>query len=155
MDKKFFSISLLLTLLFSSLLGFFDPAIAKSSGRQNYKQAKYGNLYKYRSSSSRRYRLKRRSKRSARYRHRANNGIASWYGSGRTASGRSYGSNTAAHRYLPFGTRVKVTNLRNRKSTWVVINDRGPFIGGRIIDLSRGAARQIGMSGIDRVSITY
>jgi rare lipoprotein A len=155
MEKKFLSISLLLTLLLTSLLGFFDPAAAKSSSRQTYKQAKYGNLYKYRSSSSRRYRLKRRSKKYARYRRAGNTGIASWYGSGRTASGRSYGSNTAAHRYLPFGTRVKVTNLRNGRSTWVVINDRGPFIGGRIIDLSRGAAQQIGMAGIDQVKITY
>jgi rare lipoprotein A len=54
---------------------------------------------------------------------------------------------TAAHRTLPFGTRLKVTNQRNGKSVVVRINDRGPFIKGRVLDLSRAAARQIGMIG--------
>ena len=63
---------------------------------------------------------------------------------------------TAAHRTLPFGTRVRVTHLGNGRSVNVVINDRGPFIGGRIIDLSRGAANVIGMmgQGLARVSVT-
>jgi rare lipoprotein A len=62
----------------------------------------------------------------------------------------------AAHRSLPFGTRVKVENLSNGKSVVVRINDRGPFIGGRVIDLTRGAAEQIGMvkSGVARVKVT-
>ena len=78
-------------------------------------------------------------------------GNASWYGGkfqGRpTANGEIFDTNmfTAAHRTLPFGTRVKVTNLRNGKSTIVRINDRGPFIQGRIIDLSKAAAEAIGM----------
>ncbi len=78
-------------------------------------------------------------------------GMASWYGpgfhGGRTASGESFNAFgfTAAHRYLPFGTRVKVTNLRNGRSVVVRINDRGPHTGGRIIDLSKGAASVIGL----------
>jgi rare lipoprotein A len=54
---------------------------------------------------------------------------------------------TAAHRTLPFGTRVRVTNHSNGRSVVVTINDRGPFVGGRIIDLSRGAAQAISMTG--------
>ena len=78
-------------------------------------------------------------------------GKASWYGGkwhgGPTASGETYNkrSMTAAHRSLPFGTRVRVTNLRNGKSVVVRINNRGPYIKGRIIDLSEAAAEQLGM----------
>jgi rare lipoprotein A (peptidoglycan hydrolase) len=74
-----------------------------------------------------------------------------------TASGKRFNHNamTAAHRTLPFGTKVRVTNLRNGRSVIVTINDRGPFTGGRIIDLSRGAAQKIGMikSGVARVRV--
>ncbi len=83
---------------------------------------------------------------------RAQIGVASWYGpdhNGRvTASGAIFdaGKLTAAHRSLPFDTRVKVTNLRNGKSVNVVINDRGPGIKSRAIDLSEKAARQLGMT---------
>lgn len=89
---------------------------------------------------------------------RAESGMASWYGSGaRTANGESFNPSglTAAHRSLPFGTRVRVTNLANGRSVVVRINDRGPFIGGRVIDLSKGAASVIGMlgSGVARVSV--
>ncbi len=76
----------------------------------------------------------------------AEEGLASWYGEpyhGRpTASGPRYDMNemTAAHRTLPFGTLVRVTNLDNGKRATVLINDRGPFVAGRIIDLSRAAA---------------
>ncbi|WP_207424660.1 septal ring lytic transglycosylase RlpA family protein [Desertivirga brevis] len=77
----------------------------------------------------------------------------------RTASGAKFRSSkrTAAHRTLPFGTKVKVTNLRNGKSVKVRINDRGPFVSGRIIDLSRKAARKIDMldAGVVRVKIEY
>jgi rare lipoprotein A len=79
-------------------------------------------------------------------------GQASWYGPGffgnRTASGEVFrpGTLTAAHRYLPFGTRVRVTNLYNGRSTVVRINDRGPFSGGRIIDLAHGAAQVLGLT---------
>jgi hypothetical protein len=69
-----------------------------------------------------------------------NTGMASWYG------GRG-GGMTAAHRTLPFGSRVEVTNTRNGRSVTVTINDRGPFIRGRIIDVSIAAARALGMIG--------
>lgn len=78
-------------------------------------------------------------------------GKASYYWQGqRTASGARFNPDgmTAAHRTLPFGTKVRVTNRVNGKSVVVTINDRGPFIGGRIIDLSRGAARAISMTGM-------
>ena len=89
-------------------------------------------------------------------------GYASWYGGkfqGRpTASGEIFDTNklTAAHKRLPFGTWVKVTNLTNGKSVVVRINDRGPFVKGRIIDLSRAAAEQIEMlgSGVAKVGIS-
>jgi rare lipoprotein A len=80
-------------------------------------------------------------------------GIASWYGhpfdGRRTASGEIYNMHamTAAHRTLPFGTRVKVHDLENGKSVVVRINDRGPFVEGRIIDLSYAAAQAMHMSG--------
>lgn len=78
-------------------------------------------------------------------------GTASWYGPGffgnRTASGEVYrpGTLTAAHRSLPFGTMVRVTNLNNGRSAVVRINDRGPFVGSRVIDLGHGAAQQVGL----------
>lgn len=77
-------------------------------------------------------------------------GVASWYGrpyhGRRTASGQIFNMHafTAAHPTLPFGTRVRVTNLANGRSVVVTINDRGPFVKGRIIDVSRRAARQLG-----------
>ncbi|MBI2346823.1 MAG: septal ring lytic transglycosylase RlpA family protein, partial [Deltaproteobacteria bacterium] len=80
-------------------------------------------------------------------------GVASWYGprfkGRRTASGTRYNPKalTAAHRTLPFGTRVRVRNLANDRSVDVTINDRGPFIRRRVIDLSQAAAKAIGMIG--------
>ena len=90
---------------------------------------------------------------------RAQVGKASWYGPGfhgrRTASGEVFNANrlTAAHPRLPLGTRARVTNLQNGRVVEVKINDRGPHGGGRIIDLSRAAARQLAMGGTARVSI--
>src|ERR1700736_388370 len=88
---------------------------------------------------------------------RAENGMASFYGGGRTASGEVTGPTglTAAHRTLPFGTRVLVTNVRNGKAVIVRIVDRGPFNRGRIIDVSHAAARELEMieSGTARVSV--
>ena len=87
----------------------------------------------------------------------AQSGAASWYGSGhRTANGERFNPNgmTAAHRSLPFGTRVRVENKRNGRSVVVRINDRGPFTGGRVIDLSKAAAQSIGISGVGRVKLT-
>lgn len=85
-------------------------------------------------------------------------GMASWYGPGfhgkRTASGERYNmyAMTAAHRTLPFGTTVRVTNLKNNKSVVVRINDRGPFKAGRVIDLSK-AANQALSCNLCRVKI--
>lgn len=74
-----------------------------------------------------------------------------------TASGEIYDANqlTAAHRSLPFGTKLKVTNLENRQSVVVRVNDRGPFVSGRIIDLSNRAAKELGIiqKGMARVQI--
>ena len=86
-------------------------------------------------------------------------GMASYYKSGKvTANGERFNPHglTAAHRKLRFGTRVRVTNLRSGKSVVVRINDRGPFIPGRVIDLSLGAAKVIGLhkSGVAKISYT-
>ncbi|MCD4707410.1 MAG: septal ring lytic transglycosylase RlpA family protein [Candidatus Sabulitectum sp.] len=78
-------------------------------------------------------------------------GIASWYGipfhGRKTANGETYDMNglTCAHRTLPFGTVLIVTNMGNNRSVTVRVTDRGPFISGRIVDLSRGAAAVLGM----------
>jgi rare lipoprotein A len=86
-------------------------------------------------------------------------GTASWYGrphhGRRTASGETYNMNalTAAHRRLPFGTRVRVTNLTNGRSVVVRVNDRGPYGRGRIIDVSREAARRIGLITLGRARV--
>ena len=89
---------------------------------------------------------------------RAETGIAAFYGGGgRTANGEVSGHAefTAAHRTLPFGTKVLVTNVRNGRTVIVRINDRGPFGRGRIIDVSRAAASELGMieSGTTKVNI--
>jgi rare lipoprotein A len=86
-------------------------------------------------------------------------GMASYYGSesgSQTASGQRFNPSamTAAHRTLPFGTKVRVTNKNNGKSVVVTINDRGPFIRGRIIDLSTAAAGVIGMKGAGVARVT-
>ena len=88
-------------------------------------------------------------------------GMASYYGNelagNRTASGERFdpGQMTAAHRTLPFGSMVRVTNVSNGDSVIVRINDRGPFSRGRVIDVSHAAAREIGMhrSGTARVKL--
>lgn len=87
-------------------------------------------------------------------------GTASWYGPDfhgkKTASGETYNkyAHTAAHKTLPFGTKVYVTNLNNGLSTTVTINDRGPFKAGRIIDLSYSAAKDINMVGTGTAPVT-
>lgn len=84
-------------------------------------------------------------------------GIASWYRDHRTASGERFNVNAmcAAHRTLPFGSKVRVVDLKTGQSVIVRINDRGPYIRGRIIDLTVGAARELGTyhRGIARVRI--
>ena len=88
-------------------------------------------------------------------------GVASWYGQefqgNATASGEPYDLNglTAAHPKLPFGTTVRVTNLKNRKDILLRINDRGPHVGRRLIDVSWAAAKRLGFvhSGLTRVRV--
>ena len=88
-------------------------------------------------------------------------GYASWYGKAhqgrRTTSGEAYDMNklTAAHPTLPMGTRLLVTNLQNGRSVTVRVNDRGPTVDGRIVDLSYAAAREVGAvgAGVVRVRI--
>lgn len=90
-------------------------------------------------------------------------GLASYYAESyngkKTANGEIYQSSklTAAHKKLPFGTKVKVTNLANGKTVKVRINDRGPFVAGRIIDLTRAAAKKLDMlaAGVVKVEIKY
>jgi rare lipoprotein A len=86
-------------------------------------------------------------------------GVASWYGPGfhgrKTANGERFDMNalTAAHRTLPLGTQVRVTNSHTGQSVVVRINDRGPYVGRRVIDLSKASAQAIGVSGLAKVSI--
>jgi rare lipoprotein A len=85
-----------------------------------------------------------------------NSGIASVYSGQHTASGETMktGEMTAAHRTLPFGTKVTVVNRVNGRSAVVRINDRGPFIRGRVIDLSPAAGRALGIDGLTTVSLS-
>ena len=91
----------------------------------------------------------------------AQTGVASVYGGDRhrgakTANGERVSPDqlTAAHRRYPFGTKVRVTNLRNGRSVVVRINDRGPFVRGRVIDVTPAAARALGFSGLTKVSLS-
>jgi len=80
----------------------------------------------------------------------ASSGVASFYSSGsRTASGEAFNPNelTAAHRTLPFGTKLRVTNVATGQSVTVRVNDRGPFVAGRVVDVSSSAAESLGMTG--------
>lgn len=93
----------------------------------------------------------------------AETGIASVYANGdghawsKTANGERVNPHalTAAHRTLPFGTRVRVKNLKNGRSVVVRISDRGPFVRGRVIDVTPAAARALGFSGLAPVSLTH
>jgi len=87
-------------------------------------------------------------------------GVASWYGAesgNRTAMGSRFNPNgiSAAHKTLPLPCKVRVTNLRNGKTLDVLVNDRGPFKDERLIDLSRGAAMALGISGLADVQVEY
>jgi len=89
----------------------------------------------------------------------AEEGIASYYdrtSGSRVACGGALneGGMTAAHRTLPCGTKVRVTNKKNGKSVTVTINDRGPFVSGRVIDVTPTAARALGFSGLAPVSVS-
>lgn len=124
-----------------------------TKSRKRYRSARYG---------SRSYGSRKKSRRSYAYRGSRSSGSAEAYTGGgstgiasfywqpqRVASGGWFNPNamTAAHKTLPFGTRVRVTHLGNGRSVVVTINDRGPYIAGRIIDLSKAAAGVIGMQG--------
>ena len=86
-------------------------------------------------------------------------GAASWYGPGfhgkRTANGEKFNTHalTAAHKSLPFGTQVRVSNERTGKSVVVRINDRGPYAHARVIDLSKAAAEAVGIGGVGQVTL--
>lgn len=87
-------------------------------------------------------------------------GIASWYGSesgNTTAMGTRFIPHnlTAAHKTLPLPSKVRVTNLKNGRFVDVLVNDRGPFTKGRVIDLSKGAAKKIGLNGISKVKVEH
>jgi rare lipoprotein A len=149
---------------------------SSASAKKISKQAYAGSSKKYASQKSRKYATRQGARKQyadgskATRRSRVSSavsssygggstGIASYYSSGtRTASGARFnpGGMTAAHRSLPFGTRVLVTHVATGRSVTVTINDRGPFIKGRIIDLSRGAASALGItgSGLARVSVS-
>src|SRR5437870_2938532 len=90
--------------------------------------------------------------------HAAENqtGLASVYSGGRTANGETAAPShmTAAHRSLPFGTIVRVTNRSTGRSVVVRINDRGPFVHGRVIDVTPAAAHQLGFSGLAPVALS-
>lgn len=86
-------------------------------------------------------------------------GVAAYYStdySGKTACGQKYDPNkfTAAHRTLPFGTRLRVTDPQSRRSVLVVVNDRGPFTKGRVLDLSLAAAKALRMTGRGLMKVT-
>jgi rare lipoprotein A len=85
----------------------------------------------------------------------AQSGIASVYSGGKTSSGESASASgmTAAHRTLPFGTLVRITHRRSGRSVVVRINDRGPFVRGRVIDVTPAAARALGFSGLASVTL--
>jgi rare lipoprotein A len=97
----------------------------------------------------------------ARAEARLNHGVASYYAASlhgrRTASGERYNRHelTAAHRTLPFGTLLRVTDQRTGRAVLVRVNDRGPFIRGRVLDLSNAAAQQLGMHRRGTARITY
>ena len=86
----------------------------------------------------------------------AQSGVASVYSGQKTANGEyaSAAGMTAAHRTLPFGTKVRVTNQHTGRSVVVRINDRGPFVRGRVIDITPAAAHALGMSGLAPVTLT-
>ncbi len=86
---------------------------------------------------------------------KAQSGIASIYSGSRTANGEKADANgmTAAHKSLPFGTLVRVTHQRSGRSVVVRINDRGPFVRGRVIDVTPAAARALGFSGLAPVTL--
>ncbi|MCB1519871.1 MAG: septal ring lytic transglycosylase RlpA family protein [Hyphomicrobiaceae bacterium] len=130
-----------------------------ASKRSAYKKSAHKkSAYKKSASYQRKSRKSRGNRTASRSYSGSSSGIASYYWQPqRVASGGWFNPNamTAAHKTLPFGTKVRVTNVRNGRSVVVRINDRGPYIRGRVIDLSKAAAGVIGMigSGVAPVNI--
>jgi rare lipoprotein A len=128
---------------------------------QNYQRSRH--FY----SSKRKTKHHYRAKRTAKSHHSIQmakgykqTGMASWYGAesgSTTAMGTRFRPEgiSAAHRTLPLPSKVRVTNLHNGRSIVVVVNDRGPYAKGRIIDLSHGAAKKIGMNDLAKVEVEY
>lgn len=152
-----FSIRLVLLMALSGLLGGcaseppLQPSDELAEQPSDSDKAAYNKPYKvkgktyYPLASARGYREK---------------GLASWYGAesgNRTADGSRFNPKglSAAHKTLPIPSKVRVTNLRNGRYIDVLINDRGPFNDNRLIDLSHGAAKQIGMYGTTEVEVEY
>ncbi|MFN3868735.1 MAG: septal ring lytic transglycosylase RlpA family protein [Hyphomicrobiaceae bacterium] len=136
-----------------------------ASSRKTYKSNKYAHKHrahrkhasKRRSASRHAASPRRKSQPSYSYSGGSSGGLASYYWQPqRVASGGWFNPNalTAAHKTLPFGTKVQVTNRHNGKSVVVTINDRGPYIKGRVIDLSSRAAGIIGMKGAGVVPVS-
>ena len=122
---------------------------AKSKSYASRKGASHKNVASHKASGS---------KSASRYSGGGSRGMASYYSEPQAvASGGRFNPNalTAAHKTLPFGTRVLVTNLNNGRSVTVTINDRGPYVRGRVIDLSRRAAQVVGMTGSGVAPVSY
>ncbi len=154
LNKRIFSVNLVLFVLLS--LGCSSPA----QGETKRSSPQKIHLETYPTSKT--YQEKSHNKKLSKLKNTFQQmGKASWYGEkfhGRkTANGESFNMNamTAAHRTLPFGTKVEVTDLDSGKKVIVRINDRGPYSGGRIIDLSKKAASKLGIikKGVARVHI--
>ncbi|WP_045225806.1 septal ring lytic transglycosylase RlpA family protein [Methyloterricola oryzae] len=152
---RFWAISFLAVTLLAGCAS--APKQSEHSG--DHKQAAHATSHRHRAAYNRPYAIKGRTyvpMDSAKgYKER---GLASWYGwesGNRTATGAHFDPRrlTAAHRTLPLPTRVRVTNLRNRRAIDVLVNDRGPFVTGRIIDLSQGAARALKIDGVVPVEV--
>ncbi len=153
-DDKSMGILLLMVALLSGCASLFSGSSSQSSGHEHRApnfNAAYNKPYKVHGVTY--FPLKTASG----YREI---GIASWYGSesgNRTAMGTRFVPHglTAAHKTLPLPSHVRVTNLNNGQYVDVIVNDRGPFKKGRIIDLSRGAAKKIGLHGVGKVKVEY
>ncbi len=153
-DNKSMGILLLMVALLSGCASLFSGSSPRSSGHEHRTpnpHAAYNKPYKVHGVTY--FPLKTAS-------GYQEIGIASWYGpesGNRTAMGTRFVPHglTAAHKTLPLPSQVRVTNLNNGQYVDVIVNDRGPFRKGRIIDLSRGAAKKIGLQGVGKVKVEY
>lgn len=149
MNQRFWiGLPAVLTVLGTTLISHAQPINPSYKGSEAITQAEIsGELQQVKPGKNEFSDMTKRSKKRRGYSSNQSSGMASWYGAGPGL--------TAAHRSLPMGTRVRVTNLNNGRSVVVRINDRGPFIAGRVIDVSGGAARVLGImdSGVAPVSL--